>query len=209
MLNYKAPLRDLRFAYYELFDGAGLARLPGFEEATEELIMDVVAEMANFCDGVLQPLNETGDKEGCTFEGGKVRTPEGLPRGLQEVSRGRLDGRGGAHEVRWPGAAACREHPAHRGDVRFESLVRHGDGAHQRRLLGARSSRHRRAQGEVHPQAGRRQLVGDDVPHRAAGRHRPRAGADEGDAGRSGSQASTAPTASPAARSSSPAATTI
>jgi len=24
-------------------------------------MMDVVAEMANFCDGVLQPLNETGD----------------------------------------------------------------------------------------------------------------------------------------------------
>ena len=46
MLTYKAPLRDLRFAYYELFDGAGLARLPGFEEATEELMMDVVAEMA-------------------------------------------------------------------------------------------------------------------------------------------------------------------
>jgi len=88
MLNYKAPLRDLRFAYYELFDGAGLARLPGFEEATEELIMDVVTEMANFCDGVLQPLNETGDKEGCTFEAGKVRTPKGFPEAYKKYREG-------------------------------------------------------------------------------------------------------------------------
>jgi hypothetical protein len=100
VLKYKAPLRDLRFAYYELFDGAGLARLPGFEEATEELIMDVVAEMANFCDGVLQPLNETGDKEGCTFEGGKVRTPKGFRRPTRSTAKA-------AGRVWWPGPSTA------------------------------------------------------------------------------------------------------
>ncbi len=78
MLNYKAPLRDLRFVYYELFDAETLAKLPGFEEATPDLVMDVVAEMARFSEDVLVPLNSTGDREGCHFENGKVRMPEGF-----------------------------------------------------------------------------------------------------------------------------------
>ena len=48
MLTYKAPVRDLRFVYYELFDAARLAALPGFEEASEELVMDIVEEMGRF-----------------------------------------------------------------------------------------------------------------------------------------------------------------
>ncbi len=78
MLNYKAPLRDLRFVYYELFDAETLAKLPGFEEATPDLVMDVVAEMARFSEDVLVPLNPTGDKEGCHFENGAVRMPAGF-----------------------------------------------------------------------------------------------------------------------------------
>src|SRR5436190_23089706 len=78
MLNYKAPLRDLRFVYYELFGAEELAKLPGFEEATPDLVMDVVAEMARFSEDVLVPLNPIGDAEGCHFEGGKVRMPAGF-----------------------------------------------------------------------------------------------------------------------------------
>jgi butyryl-CoA dehydrogenase len=78
MPTYKAPLRDLRFVHHELFDGQGLTRLPGFEEATPELVMDVVAEAARFAEEVLQPLNKVGDDEGCRFENGKVTTPTGF-----------------------------------------------------------------------------------------------------------------------------------
>jgi len=78
MPTYKMPLRDLRFVYYELFDGASLTRLPGFEEATPELVMDVVSEMGRFSEEVLLPLNATGDREGCRFEDGTVRMPQGF-----------------------------------------------------------------------------------------------------------------------------------
>jgi alkylation response protein AidB-like acyl-CoA dehydrogenase len=80
VLNYKAPLRDLRFVYYELFDAAALTHLPGFEEATPELVMDVVAEMARFSEEELVPLNPVGDHEGCTFDHGAVRTPTGFAK---------------------------------------------------------------------------------------------------------------------------------
>jgi len=78
MLTYKAPLRDLRFVYYELFDAAELTRLPGFEEATPDLVMDVVEEMGRFAREVLLPLNSTGDQEGLRFENGEVRMPAGF-----------------------------------------------------------------------------------------------------------------------------------
>lgn len=78
MPSYKTPLRDIRFVFYELFDGAELARLPGFEEATPDLVMAVAEELGRICEQVLQPLNSSGDEEGCHFDNGRVTTPKGF-----------------------------------------------------------------------------------------------------------------------------------
>ena len=78
MASYKAPLRDMRFALYELHDVEGLARLPGYEEMKRDLLDPVLDEAAKFCEEILQPLNRSGDEEGCTFENGVVRTPQGF-----------------------------------------------------------------------------------------------------------------------------------
>jgi butyryl-CoA dehydrogenase len=78
MPAYKAPLRDLRFVYYELFDGAALAGIPGFEEATPDLVDAVIEEIGKISSDVLQPLNKVGDEEGCRIENGHVRTPTGF-----------------------------------------------------------------------------------------------------------------------------------
>ena len=78
MPKYRAPLRDLRFVYYELFDGDALARLPGYEEATRDVVDAVIEEMGKICEEVLQPLNSSGDREGCHFENGVVTTPTGF-----------------------------------------------------------------------------------------------------------------------------------
>jgi alkylation response protein AidB-like acyl-CoA dehydrogenase len=88
MPTYKTPLRDLRFVYYELFDGASLTRLPGFEEATPDLVMDVVAEMGRFSEEVLLPLNATGDREGCRFENGAVMMPAGFREAYKTYREG-------------------------------------------------------------------------------------------------------------------------
>ena len=78
MAVYQAPLREIRFVLYELFDGAELARLPGYEQATPELIDAVLEEAAKLCERELFPLNRSGDAEGCHFENGIVRTPKGF-----------------------------------------------------------------------------------------------------------------------------------
>lgn len=79
MLSYKAPLRDMRFVRDELLDFPGLYRsLPGCEEFTPELIDQVIGEAARFCEEVLAPLYQSGDREGCTWTPEGVRTPAGF-----------------------------------------------------------------------------------------------------------------------------------
>jgi alkylation response protein AidB-like acyl-CoA dehydrogenase len=78
MQVYKAPLRDMRFVLYELFDSRTVAALPGGEELTPELIDSILEEAAKFTEKVLLPLNASGDEEGCHYENGVVRTPKGF-----------------------------------------------------------------------------------------------------------------------------------
>jgi alkylation response protein AidB-like acyl-CoA dehydrogenase len=88
MLTYKVPLRDIRFVLYELLGAGELAQLPGFAEASPELVDAVLGEAAKFCESVLLPLNQTGDREGCRFENGVVRTPTGFKEAYAAFARG-------------------------------------------------------------------------------------------------------------------------
>lgn len=75
---YNAPLRDLKFVYNELFNADDLQQLPGFEEATPDLVDAILEEAGKFCENELLPLNQVGDQEGCKFEDGKVTAPPGF-----------------------------------------------------------------------------------------------------------------------------------
>ncbi|ABC22109.1 acyl-CoA dehydrogenase C-terminal domain-containing protein [Rhodospirillum rubrum] len=88
MAGYKAPLRDMRYVLYDLFDGASLTTLPGYEEFTADLIDPVLEEAAKICEDVLQPLNRPGDEEGCVLENGVVRTPKGFPEAYRTFREG-------------------------------------------------------------------------------------------------------------------------
>ncbi|MCB1759125.1 MAG: acyl-CoA dehydrogenase C-terminal domain-containing protein [Gammaproteobacteria bacterium] len=79
MPSYQSPLRDLRFVYHELLQaGETLAQLPVFEEATPDLVDAVLDEGAKLFEQVIQPLNLSGDKQGCRFDNGVVTTPDGF-----------------------------------------------------------------------------------------------------------------------------------
>ncbi|MBW7851142.1 MAG: acyl-CoA dehydrogenase C-terminal domain-containing protein [Rhodospirillales bacterium] len=78
MATYKAPLRDMRFVFNELYDGSKLAELSGYEEATPDLVDAVLEESSKLCEQVLFPINRSGDEEGCRFENGVVYTPKGF-----------------------------------------------------------------------------------------------------------------------------------
>ena len=78
MTTYTAPLRDLRFVYEELFDAEEITALEAYRDATPDLVSAIYEEGAKLCQNELFPLNRSGDEEGCHFENGNVRTPEGF-----------------------------------------------------------------------------------------------------------------------------------
>ena len=93
MATYQAPLRDMQFVLHELLGvEQEFAALPGFEEATRDLIDPVLEEAAKLCENVMFPLNRVGDQEGCTFADGEVRTPSGF----REAYRAYVEGGWGA-----------------------------------------------------------------------------------------------------------------
>lgn len=72
---YQAPLRDLRFVLTELLGVARLAELPRYRDFSADLASAVLEEAAHFAQGVLAPINRTGDRVGATWRGGNVHMP--------------------------------------------------------------------------------------------------------------------------------------
>jgi 3-(methylsulfanyl)propanoyl-CoA dehydrogenase len=85
MPDYKAPLRDISFVMNELLESEKLYKtLPGYEEATEDLMNAIVEEGGKFAEQELAPLNRVGDEQGCTWSEDGVKTPEGFAAAYQK-----------------------------------------------------------------------------------------------------------------------------
>ncbi len=89
MLSYKAPIADIKFLMEDVFDYYGhFKKYPEFEEATPDLGDAIFQECAKFCENELLPLYQSGDKEGCTFDDGKVITPKGFKEAYNKYVEG-------------------------------------------------------------------------------------------------------------------------
>ena len=85
MPAYKAPLRDISFVMNELLESEKLYQsLPGYEEATADLMNAIVEEGAKFAENVLSPLNQSGDEEGCHWSEEGVTTPQGFAEAYKQ-----------------------------------------------------------------------------------------------------------------------------
>lgn len=78
MPTFTPPVRDMAFVIEEIGALDRISTLPGYEEATPDLVSAVLEEAGRFGAGVLAPLNPVGDREGCVLEGDKVRLPTGF-----------------------------------------------------------------------------------------------------------------------------------
>jgi alkylation response protein AidB-like acyl-CoA dehydrogenase len=86
MASYRAPLRDMSFVLRELAGIDDIATLPGFEE-TVDVLDPVLAEAATFAAEVLDPLNASGDRAGCTWKDGEVTTPPGFKDAYKQFAQ--------------------------------------------------------------------------------------------------------------------------
>ena len=67
MGQYIPPLRDMQFVLHEMLKvESRLRQLPPHAEIDATIIDAVLEEGGKFCSEVLYPLNQVGDREGCT-----------------------------------------------------------------------------------------------------------------------------------------------
>lgn len=72
---YKAPMADSLFILREVLQAD--APLAGLQEIDDSLDL-VLAEAAKLAEEEAAPLNQVGDRQGCQFDKGVVRTPDGF-----------------------------------------------------------------------------------------------------------------------------------
>jgi acyl-CoA dehydrogenase len=86
---YKAPVEDALFLLNDVFHIERFANLPGFAEASPDVVQAILGEVGKFCENVLTPLNRVGDRQGChRSPDGSVTTPDGFKEAYRQVVDG-------------------------------------------------------------------------------------------------------------------------
>ncbi|MBB6424429.1 acyl-CoA dehydrogenase C-terminal domain-containing protein [Sphingopyxis sp. JAI128] len=84
---YRAPVQDTLFLLNDVLGIERYSNLPGFSNATPDMIEAVLTEAGRFCEEVLFPINQSGDLEGCTrHDDGSVTTPKGFKEAYKAYS---------------------------------------------------------------------------------------------------------------------------
>jgi 3-(methylthio)propanoyl-CoA dehydrogenase len=79
-MPYTAPVRDIRFSLEEVAGLSGLREQGLFEDASSDLIEQILTEAGKLAGDVLAPLNGPGDRAGTQLgTDGVVTSPGGLP----------------------------------------------------------------------------------------------------------------------------------
>jgi 3-(methylthio)propanoyl-CoA dehydrogenase len=86
MMNYQAPYKDMQLLVLQAYQQQGLAGVESLDGFDPELANAVMEEAAKFAAGVLAPLNQVGDVQGCRFQDGNVITPDGWQDAYQQFA---------------------------------------------------------------------------------------------------------------------------
>jgi alkylation response protein AidB-like acyl-CoA dehydrogenase len=91
MAQYTPPLRDMQFVLHELLDAVPtLKTIPAYADLDVDTVNAVLEEGGKFASEVLQPLNLSGDQEGCKLDKSThaVTTPKGFKEAYAKYVEG-------------------------------------------------------------------------------------------------------------------------
>ncbi len=91
-MSYRAPVKDLLFCMKELAGLEQVATIPGFEEAGIETAQAVLEEAAKFNEGVVAPLNWSGDQDHGSWNDGVVKASPGFKEAYRALCDGGWQG---------------------------------------------------------------------------------------------------------------------
>lgn len=90
----------MQFVLSDLLDAATvLSAYPALADVDNDLIQQVIEEAARFSSEILFPLNANGDREGCHYENGVVKTPSGFASAYKQFC-----------DAGWPALACSPEY---------------------------------------------------------------------------------------------------
>jgi len=99
MSEYRAPVRDMLFAINELAGMEEVSGLPGYEEATPDMVEAMLEGAAQLANDVVGPTNVIGDTQGAKLTDGQVIVPAEFKDAYQQYVEGG-----------WPGLSLSPEY---------------------------------------------------------------------------------------------------
>ncbi|MGH1415157.1 MAG: acyl-CoA dehydrogenase family protein [Pelagimonas sp.] len=86
MTPFSAPVDDILFSLNHV---SGADALPDWDA---DLAGEILGHFAAFAEGVIAPIDESGDAQGCRLENGKVTMPDGFAAAYQDLAEGGWQG---------------------------------------------------------------------------------------------------------------------
>jgi len=86
MALFNTPIDDIKYLNCEFLDRSLLKNSPLLSELNDDTTQAIFDEASKVAENILFPLNRSGDEQGCSYNKGQVKTPDGFKQAYQQLT---------------------------------------------------------------------------------------------------------------------------